>query len=124
MVNRASTGVPSLGTGPEPLAVDGVLAGEVGGAAEVGVAVGVGVGVTGAAVVTEVVPTDAGDPPAGGAAAQPPSSRTSAARVAMALDPCMDDGNPSARGAQPGGAATTSPRMRAASGNRSGLSPE
>ena len=86
--------------------------------------VGVDVVVAGAAVVTEVVPTDVDGPPAGVAAEQAPSSRTSAARGAMALDPCMDDGNPSAREAQPGGAARTSPRMRAASGNRSGLSPE
>ena len=96
MLSRARSGVPSLGVGPVGVGV------EVGVGVAVGVAVGVGVGAVLDVAVLDIAVLDVGvlvtaGPTGGAAVEQAPSSPSAAAMAVSALDPCMNDGNPTPR---------------------------
>jgi hypothetical protein len=88
MLSRARSGAPSLGVGPVEVEVGVEVAGRV--------AVGAGAGpVLDVGVLDVGVLVTAG--PASGAAVEQAPSRLSAATALSALDPCMNDGNPTPR---------------------------
>jgi hypothetical protein len=93
MLSRARSGVPSLGVGPVEVEVGVEVAGRV--AVGAGVGPVLDVGVLDVGVLDVGVLVTAG--PSGGAAVEQAPSRPSAARAVSALDPCMNDGNPTPR---------------------------